>query len=133
MRDEVEQQPHVVGLMAHVRLEAADGAAEAQEHVRVRGPAARVRPGAVGERGERDRPGGPRRRVVAREREQHLVRLQILAVKPGDARPRRVLVLLGDDHVEATRREQRQGLLALALHELDPQPGVRVLEAIENR
>ena len=85
-------------------------AADASEHVGVVGPGPRGGPRLAAQRRSRTaphpRPGG------AREREQELVGLEVVAVQLRQPRARRVLVLLGDD-VDAAAGEHRQRLLGL--------------------
>ena len=65
------------------------------------------------------------RRVGRREREHHLVGLEIVALAARHVRPRRVLVLLGDRDVDRAAGEQRQRLLGLDLDQLDAQARMR--------
>ena len=129
-RDHVEQQAEVVQAVRHVGLEAG-GAADPGHHVGVARPGAPARPVGVAQRGERDRPAAGGGRVVARQRQQQLVRLELHAVQPRQARPRGVLVLLGDGHVEPAAGEQRQRLLRLDLGQLHPHARVRGGEPLQ--
>ena len=71
------------------------------------------------------------RGIAVRQREDHLVGLQVAALEPRHARPGRVLVLLGDRHVHAAAHEQREGLLGLLLDQLGAQAGMVARELLQ--
>ena len=119
--------------MVDVGLEAARDAAGADEHVGVVRAGARGRPRLVAQRAQPHRPVVPGQRVVARQGQQELVRLQLVAMQLREVRSRRVLVLLRDRDVDAAARQQRQRLLGLELGQLDPQRRMLRRKPLERR
>ena len=65
------------------------------------------------------------------EREHHLVRIEIDALESGHVGTRGVLVLLGDRQLDPAAGRERQRLLRLELHQLDPQARVRRGEPVD--
>jgi hypothetical protein len=118
--------------VAHVRVVAADRAAGALDHVVPRRAGLAAGPLVVAQVGERD-PLLARGRVPDRNREHERVAAQLALLECRVARPRGVVVLLGEHHVDVAQAQPGQRVLGLGLHEIAVQLRMAGLERPERR